>query len=116
MASGHSDLSQLVDLVVEDTEAEEAERVRARKEGGDTWNRTEQKHFVRTYSIDEDAQAGQEVREGFDPSQIPAKTPPPEHAVSDHEGSDSDGGESSSINGPGRYASQMEEDNVWSTG
>lgn len=112
-ASGHSDHSQLVDLVVEDTEAEEAERVRARKEGGDTWNRTEQKHFVRTYSIDEDAQAGEEVREGFDPAQVPANHPPPEHAVSDNEEGDSDGGESSSHHGPGRYGSLIEEDNVW---
>lgn len=38
--------SQLVDLVVEDTEAEEIERVRARKEGGAAWNEDEPKHFV----------------------------------------------------------------------
>lgn len=45
-SSGKSDKSQLVDLVVEDTEAEEVERVRARKEGGPGWNEVEQKHFV----------------------------------------------------------------------
>jgi hypothetical protein len=39
--TSHSDRSQLVDLVVEDTDAEEAERVRARKEGGDFWNQDE---------------------------------------------------------------------------
>ena len=41
-----SDRSQLVDLVVEDTEAEEKERVRARKEGGPGWNEVESKRFV----------------------------------------------------------------------
>lgn len=38
--------SQLVDLVIEDQEAEETERVRARKEGGSTWNQDEIKQFV----------------------------------------------------------------------
>lgn len=38
--------SQLVDLVIEDTEAEERERVRARKEGGAEWNDEEAKYFV----------------------------------------------------------------------
>jgi hypothetical protein len=37
---------QLVDLVVEDEEAEEIERVRARKEGSPRWNETQPKHFV----------------------------------------------------------------------
>ena len=41
--SGHG---QLVDLVVEDTQAEEIERVRARKEGGAAWNQDEPKLFV----------------------------------------------------------------------
>lgn len=41
-----SDRSQLVDLVIEDHEAEEIERVRARKEGGSEWNEAEPKHFV----------------------------------------------------------------------
>ena len=38
--------SQLVDLVVEDHNAEEVERVRARKEGGAAWNEEETRHFV----------------------------------------------------------------------
>jgi Organic solute transporter Ostalpha len=38
--------SQLVDVVVEDEEAEEAERARARKEGGPKWNKDEPEHFV----------------------------------------------------------------------
>ena len=41
-----SDRSQLVDLVIEDHEAEDIERVRARKEGGSEWNEAEPKHFV----------------------------------------------------------------------
>lgn len=115
-ASHKSDQSQLVDLVVEDTEAEEAELVRARKEGGDVWNNSQQKHFVRTYSIDEEAREGQEIREGFDPSKVSAKHPPPEHAVSDEEDEEEvdlghDTG--SSKQAPGRYGSLIEEENVW---
>ncbi|KAF2472874.1 DUF300-domain-containing protein [Lindgomyces ingoldianus] len=63
-SSAKSERSQLVDLVVEDHEAEEVERVRARKEGGPGWNEVAPKHFVHTYP-----QQGhqEEVREGFDP-------------------------------------------------
>ena len=43
MKSGRS---QLVDLVVEDKDAEQTERVRARKEGGAAWNVDEPKHFL----------------------------------------------------------------------
>ncbi|KAG0633988.1 organic solute transporter Ostalpha-domain-containing protein [Tuber brumale] len=63
-STNFSDRSGLVDLVVEDTEAEEIERVRARKEGGPGWNETEQKRYVRVYP---DEHMGEEVREGFDP-------------------------------------------------
>jgi hypothetical protein len=59
-----SDRSQLVDLVVEDHDAEEIERVRARKEGGSAWNEEPAKHFVPTYP---GASAEEEVREGFAP-------------------------------------------------
>lgn len=45
-SSGKSDRSQLVDLVVEDTTAEETERVRARKEGSAGWNEIEPKRYV----------------------------------------------------------------------
>jgi hypothetical protein len=45
-SSVKSGRSQLVDLVIEDTEAEERERVRARKEGGAEWNEEEIKYFV----------------------------------------------------------------------
>lgn len=45
-SSAKSDRSQLVDLVVEDTAAEDTERVRARKEGSAGWNAIEPKRFV----------------------------------------------------------------------
>lgn len=45
-SSSESARSQLVDLMVEDKDAEEVERVRARKEGGAAWNETDQKHFM----------------------------------------------------------------------
>lgn len=113
--SSKIDESLLVDLVVEDEEAEQMERVRARKEGGDAWNNQEQKHFVRTYSIDSH-HSGESVREGYDPSKVPPKNPPPEHAVSDDEqGEDED--EAGSSSDPkcgisGRYDT-IEDRNVW---
>lgn len=45
-SSNFSDRSGIVNLVVEDKEAEERERVRARKEGGPGWNEVEPKVFV----------------------------------------------------------------------
>ncbi|KAG9235804.1 organic solute transporter Ostalpha-domain-containing protein [Amylocarpus encephaloides] len=63
-SSAKSERSQLVDLVVEDTSAEEADRVRARKEGSAGWNTSEGKHYVKTYGKDK----GQDIREGFEPS------------------------------------------------
>ena len=107
------DESQLVDLVVEDEEAEQMERVRARKEGGDTWNNQEQRHFVRTYSVGSH-EAGEDIREGFDPSKLAPENPPPEHAVSDTEQEEE--GEAESSNDPKcgipQYGS-MNERNVW---
>ncbi len=44
--SAKSGRSQLVDLMVEDTQAEEKERVRARKEGGAAWNQDEGRHYM----------------------------------------------------------------------
>ena len=38
--------SQLVDVIVHDEDADETERVRARKEGGAEWNKDEPEHFV----------------------------------------------------------------------
>lgn len=43
------DQSQRRDLVVEDVEAEDVERVRARKSGSPEWNRNDRKHFLRAY-------------------------------------------------------------------
>ena len=45
-SNSSSDRSQLVDLIVEDQEAEELDRVRARKEGSPEWNRSEPKRYV----------------------------------------------------------------------
>lgn len=106
-----TDRSQLVDLVVEDEEAEQAEQVRARKEGGGAWNRTEQKHFVRTYDV-EGAREGEQIREGLDPTKVEADHPPPEHAVSDDEDEAQHQGQSSS---GGRYEGMMDDDNVWAS-
>ncbi|KIW16219.1 hypothetical protein PV08_06270 [Exophiala spinifera] len=108
-SSAKSDPSQIVDLIVEDTQAEDAERVRARKEGGDTWNRGPAKRFVRTYSIDEEHPEGQEIREGFDPSSIPAKHPPPERAIDEEDETQDD----EHTDNTARYGSLIEEDNVW---
>ena len=49
--SARSGTSQLVDLVVEDTDAEVTERVRARKDGGAEWNENEPKHFLYIFRI-----------------------------------------------------------------
>ncbi|KAF2089426.1 DUF300-domain-containing protein [Saccharata proteae CBS 121410] len=75
-SSAKSERSQLVDLVVEDHEAEEIERVRARKEGGPGWNEAEPKHFVRTYPS---ADQAEEVREGFDPDKPVTDSQETEH-------------------------------------
>jgi len=79
-ASNESHSSQLVDLVVEDREAEQLERVRARKEGGPGWNSVEQKHFVKTYP-DEDA--AEEVRQGFNPDRPEQKVQEENHDLTD---------------------------------
>ncbi|EAT86946.1 hypothetical protein SNOG_05882 [Parastagonospora nodorum SN15] len=71
-SSAKSDKSQLVDLVVEDHNAEEIERVRARKEGGSAWNEEPAKHFVKTFP---GAGAEEEVREGFAPDVPEAHNP-----------------------------------------
>lgn len=83
-SKGKTDPSLLVDLVVEDVEAEQMERVRARKEGGEAWNDQEQRHFVRTYSIGSQ-HSGDSLREGYDPSKIKPEGVIPEQAISDHE-------------------------------
>jgi hypothetical protein len=45
-SSAKSDRSQIVDLVVEDTVAEDIERIRARKEGSAGWNEVKPKRFM----------------------------------------------------------------------
>ena len=105
----NSDRSQIVDLVVEDTEAEEAEKVRARKEGGDFWNQDEQKHFVRTYDPDGEA-AGEQIREGFDVRELPAAEPPEFAVAEDEDESDEESGAS---NKKPQYGSLNEEREAW---
>lgn len=90
-SSKESHSSQLVDLVVEDKEAEDIERVRARKEGGPGWNSVEQKHYVKTFP-DEPVQ--EEVRQGFNPDK-------PEKAIADG---------SHTLDGPFRVGDDEEED------
>ncbi|RMX72833.1 hypothetical protein D0869_14215 [Hortaea werneckii] len=53
---------QLVDLVVEDKQAEEIARVRARKEGGPAWNEGEQKVFVKTFGDDDEGEEAEDSR------------------------------------------------------
>lgn len=107
--SSHSARSQLVDLVVEDTAAEQAELVRARKEGGDTWNQNEQKHFVRTYDPDGTAD-GEQMRQGFDPRDV-SDVEPPKFAVGEEEEDDDE--ESSASQRKPEYGSVNEERAEW---
>lgn len=96
-SSAKSDRSQLVDLVVEDTAAEDLERVRARKEGSAAWNEVEPRRFVcvlhssenmvlclhnasRTYPGDKQ---GEDIREGFDPNDSSAAVAPKEGEIAD---------------------------------
>ena len=78
--SQNSHSSQLVDLVVEDKEAEGIERVRARKEGGPGWNSVEQRHFVKTYPDEEEQE---EVRQGFNPDRPEKKITDENHTLDD---------------------------------
>jgi hypothetical protein len=54
-----------IDLIVEDHEAEETARVRARKEGGPGWNEAEPKRFIRQWPPEH---AGEEIHQGFEPT------------------------------------------------
>jgi len=74
--SAKSDESQLVDLVVEDHQAEEVDRVRARKEGGPGWNEVSSKHFVHTYPGEGQKE---DVRAGFKPDEPEVCNPEADH-------------------------------------
>lgn len=114
--STKSGRSQLVDLVTEDHEAEETERVRARKEGGARWNEHEQKHFVKNY---EDTEEGQGIRHGFEPEQIEPSSvtaPNSEFAIEDDEddkGSDRDEDNHEGGKNSMRYGDHLDDRNVW---
>lgn len=45
-SSHHSHRSQLVDLVVEDVEAEEEDRAQVQRERGSAWAESESRHFL----------------------------------------------------------------------
>ncbi|KAJ6257030.1 hypothetical protein Dda_7914 [Drechslerella dactyloides] len=75
-SSNQSNQSGVVDLVVEDTQAEEIERVRARKEGGPGWNEEDPKVFVTQYPPED---AGEVQRTGFEPDDIPPPVDTREH-------------------------------------
>lgn len=112
---GKIDESLLIDLVVEDVEAEQMERVRARKEGGEAWNRQEQRHFVRTYSIGS-AHSGDSYREGFDPKELESAAPP-ELAVEEeeqqaNEEAESSGSGSKNDKQDGQY-DELDDRHVW---
>ena len=113
--------SQLVDLVTEDREAEETERVRARKEGGARWNENEQRHFVRNF---EDDEQGLDIRHGFDPQEI-APASGSDFAIQDddeEEEEEDDDDESSDHNDHGdqgggktslKHGNDLDDRNVW---
>jgi len=120
-SSAKSDRSQLVDLVVEDTVAEDTERVRARKEGSAGWNETEPKRYVRTYGKNQ----GEDIREGYEPTDDAAVIDPKDGATDEFVvGEDEDESEESrqwrQAQEPGaqlkpKYGEAFEE-NVWSGG
>ena len=60
--------SQRVDLVVEDHQAKEVERVRARKSGNPDWNQVEARHFLRTYPSAEQKEEVLDAIDGDDPT------------------------------------------------
>ncbi|KAF3942319.1 hypothetical protein ABW19_dt0206663 [Dactylella cylindrospora] len=128
-SSSSSHLSQrsgVVDLVVEDTDAEEVERVRARKEGGPGWNAEDPKVFVTKYPPED---AGQIQRTGYNADNIPPPVDTREHhtdtsninvsrtdsqdrfvvAEEDEEEDDSPVGRRDKM----RYGSLADDDNPW---
>jgi hypothetical protein len=78
--SQKSHSSQLVDLVVEDHEAEELDRVRARKEGGPGWNSVEQKHYVTMFPGEP---ATEEGRHAFNPDKVEQKVQGSTHSLTE---------------------------------
>ncbi|POS86921.1 hypothetical protein EPUL_001422 [Erysiphe pulchra] len=63
-SSTKSDQPQTVDLIVEDTVAEDMLKVRAKKEGSAGWNTVESKRFMRTYGKDTE----EDISEGLESS------------------------------------------------
>lgn len=129
-SSAKEDKDELIDLVIEDHDAEEVERVRARKEGSPSWNKHDPKHFVRTFP---DSDEEEVVREGYEPTSEHNKEAGQSHAVGsdfpedttkEKEGEPAEADtwkernygdvESPSASGP-RYHYTDEEPNVWNS-
>ncbi|KAF3917436.1 hypothetical protein ABW21_db0207400 [Orbilia brochopaga] len=124
-SSSRSHQSGIVDLVVEDTEAEEIERVRARKEGGPGWNDEDPKVFVTQYPPED---AGEVQRTGFEVEHIPPPVDTREHHTDTSAANTSGGGSQDNFvvaepedendtptaeNNRMRYGSMAEDDNPW---
>jgi hypothetical protein len=68
--------------------------------------------------VDEEHPERQDVREGFDPAELPSKPPPPERAVSDDENNvvehpGNGNGEASKRNDQAHYPDLDGDQNVW---
>lgn len=120
-SSALSSRSDLVDLVIEDTEAEETERVRARKEGGPGWNEVEGKRFIRTYPGEN---YGEEIRQGFDPTGVDTSMtgvakgePQEEHKEPEHRNANTNGqfevGDDDETEDESRGGVQVGDESVW---
>jgi hypothetical protein len=106
--SSKSDTSQLVDLIVEDKQAEAIERVRARKEGGPGWNRINQQHFVHVYPPESPAE---DVRTGFNPDRVEQKVVDGSHYLDDpHDDDDGDIADAASDHVPRSVGEQEGQD------
>ncbi|KAK6537615.1 hypothetical protein TWF694_011928 [Orbilia ellipsospora] len=126
-SSSHlSDRSGVVDLVVEDRDAEEIERVRARKEGGPAWNSEDPKIFVKKYPPEE---AGEIERTGFETDGASTPIDNREHHTDNSrvsapgtesqdnfviaEEDDDNGNDTPVDDGRMRYGSYANDDNPW---
>ncbi|KAI7353972.1 DUF300-domain-containing protein [Hortaea werneckii] len=101
---------QLVDLVVEDKQAEEIARVRARKEGGPRWNEGEQRVFVKTFGDEADAEERQRWRGGNGEEEEEEEEVVPEEAEEEVFLGGKGG-----FRGPGAGAEEDEERNPWAS-
>ena len=85
--------------------------MRARKEGGARWNEDEQKHFVKNFD-DEDGDL--DMRQGFEPGQIPAPSDS-NFAIDDDDKDDqsSDHNGETHVKKSMQYGDDLDDRNVW---